>query len=470
VTAPALGVRVFESEVCPADRAVVALLEEQLAGADLAGPAVALPDLYRKPVMESPSSIAVAMRDTIRPTLTSAALNCGMALVAIDVGRPNLSAVREFLGAVRAAYPFPPGLRRVLSADEVIGCASGGAVFASEMVGLDPAECERFEEGGRIPVEPYGGTARVRRELGRIATQLSRLRFGTIGPNTHFVELQAVEDVFDPAAARALGVERGQVTLQYHGGDGVLNIQMGARFGRRLAGSRSLRAVMAVQKPLYQLASARSAEQVRRRAGLYFSGGCPPVPRDGEEGERLMLSVAMAMNYGFAYRRATFATLAQLARRHLGAAPRLVFDSPHNTIYEEAVDGVMSVVHRHNAARALPPSRLRGHPVFASTGQPVLLPGTNRTCSYLCVADEGAVDSLCSANHGTGSIIADFVRRGRSGPDPHGRTTLRVRYGGAGEEVVPHLDDAGVDEGLRILVDHRIVRPVARLRPFAGLT
>jgi len=309
----------------------------------------------------------------------------------------------------------------------------------------------------------------VRRELSWMTLEFSRLKFGTPGPGTHFVELQEVVEVFDEEAAARLGVREGQVTMQYHGGDGMLNIQLGARFGRRLAGSRSLRAVMAVQKPHYQLASARSLGQLKERLGLYFSGDCPPVPRESLEGERLMLANAMAMNYGFAYRQATYATLRGLARRAFGAGARLVVDSPHNTVYEERIEGRDVLVHRHNTARAYPASQMRGHPAFSETGQPILLPGTSRTSSYLCVAAEGAHRSLFSACHGTGSIIDSFARRGLSGTDPAGHTTLRFRYPTPEPTFVPHLDSRGVDEGLRILTDHDLVRPVARLRPFAVL-
>jgi hypothetical protein len=85
------------------------------------------------------------------------------------------------------------------------------------------------------------------------------------------------------------------------------------------------------------------------------------------------------------------------------------------------------------------------------------------------VAAEGAHQSLYSASHGTGSIITDFARRGLSGTDPLGHTTLRFRYKDRTATVVPHLDDNGVKEGLRILVANDLVRPVARLRPFAVL-
>jgi len=461
---------VFESRDAPADPQVVAALEQGLRDADLAARPVVLPDCYQKPVMEMPSSIAVATTGTIRMTLTSAALNCGMALAALDVERPPEPAIRAFYDRLRRAHPHPPGVRPVLSAEEVVRCAAMGARFAVDRFGLDPAELARIEEGGCVDVERYGGMERARREIGVMAAQLARLRFGTVGPSTHFVELQEVVEVLDRGAADRLGLRAGQVTVQFHGGDGVLNIQLGARFGRRRAGSRALRTVMAAQKPLYQLAAARSPGQLSERWALYFSGACPPVGRDSGEGERLMLANAMAMNYAFAYRQATYATLRGLARRVFGAAARLVVDSPHNTVYDEDVGGVRAVVHRHNTARARPRSRLAGHPAFAETGQPVLLPGTNRTCSFVCVAGEGAAGSLFSACHGTGSIIDSFVRRGLSGLDPDGHRTLRFGYRAPEPARVPHLDSRGVEEGLRILMRHDIVRPVARLRPFAVLT
>jgi tRNA-splicing ligase RtcB len=113
---------------------------------------------------------------------------------------------------------------------------------------------------------------------------------------------------------------------------------------------------------------------------------------------------------------------------------------------------------------------MTGHPAFAQTGQPLLLPGTNRTSSYLCVPGTDAHRSLYSACHGSGSIISAFEKSGRSAADPLRRTTDRYGYNGAAPAVVPHLDDLGVNEALGILTGHGLVRPVARMRPFAVLT
>lgn len=462
--------RIFESADAPADRDTLSLLSRNLDDVDLAAPPVVLPDFHHKRNMETPSSVAVATRDTIRPTLTSSSLNCGMALLALDIDKPPESALDDFYRKVRARFPFPRSNTRELTADDVVRCAMEGGDFAADRFGVDPRELERVEENGRIDIGAYGDADRIRRQLPRMVVELSRLRFGSIGPSNHFIELQQVEEVFDPDVAALLGVKTGQVTLQYHGGGGVLTGELGHLFGRRKDFPRPLRMQMALQKPLHHLASARSVAQLRERLRLYFSTGCPPVPKRSEEGERLLLANAFAMNYGFAFRLATYASLRQFANQAFGpTTTQLIVDSPHNSIYEEEVGGRAAVVHRHNAARALPASQLAAHPTFRITGQPVLVPGTHRTSSFLCVADIGAHRSLHSTCHGAGSIVQDFVERGLSQLDPHGRATRRYGYSDEAPACAPHFDDRGVNEAIRILRAHRVLRPVARMRPFAVL-
>jgi RNA-splicing ligase RtcB len=335
---------------------------------------------------------------------------------------------------------------------------------------LSEAELDRVEERGRLDIEALGGARQAKKDLPWLVVQMSRLRFASIGPSTHFLELQEVEEILDPEAAGHLGIHPGQVTLQFHNGGGVLTGQLGALYARRKSASRMLRAEMSVQKPLSHLVTARSRAQIADRFSVYFAEGCPSIPITGEDGRRALLATRLSMNYGFAYRMATYAALRAFARSSLGATTRLVVDSPHNSVYEEEVHGEPAFVHRHNACRAYPAELMAGHPAFAETGQPLLLPGTNRTSSYLCVPAQGARRSLYSACHGSGSIISAFERSGRSGPDPRGRVTSRYRYDAASPTEVPHLDDRGVDEALGILSGHDLVRPVARMRPFAVLT
>jgi tRNA-splicing ligase RtcB (3'-phosphate/5'-hydroxy nucleic acid ligase) len=461
--------RVFESDDSPADGRLLALLEDRVRDADLVAPPVVLPDFLHKEDMEMPSSITVATRDTIRSTFTSSSVNCGMALIALDIDRPPIEAIGDFYQRVRERYPWPPRRRLELSTNDVLRCAKEGAAFAVDRFGLDAQELERIEEGGCLDVDRYGGAERVGRELPWMTRQLARMRFGTIGPSNHFIELQQVEEVFDAPVAARLGVHVGQLTLQYHGGGGVLAGQVGRLFGRRQKISRTVRWQMAVQKPMHHFGSARSLDELRLRKALYFASGVP-IPRNGPEGERFMLANAAAMNYGFAFRAATYAGLMSLANQAFGpTGGRLIVDSPHNSIYEEEVDGASAIVHRHNSCRAYPASRMNPNTVFGEVGQATLLPGTSRTSSYLCVADDGASESLYSACHGAGSIISDFADSGRSQLDPRGRTTVRFGYSDEAPSEVPQLDDRGVDEALAILTKNGLSRPVARLRPLAVL-
>ncbi|WP_020142395.1 RNA-splicing ligase RtcB [Terracoccus sp. 273MFTsu3.1] len=462
--------RVFDSDRVPADRDLVASLNSATLGMDLVAPPVVLPDFHHKSAMEMPSSIAVATAGTIRPTLTSSSVNCGMALIALGCDRPSDAAVSDFYRRVRERYPYPTTNRRDLSYRDVIAAATEGAGFAVERNGVDPAELERVEESGRIDLAPWGGGERLVAEVPALTWQLARLRFGTVGPTNHFVELQVVEEILDPVAARQLGVHEGQVTLQYHAGGGVLTGEIGHLFARRRDTARVMRAAMAVQKPLFHLATARSTQQVRERMRLFFTAACPPVGLDSDEGKRLMLANAAAMNYGFAFRMATYQALRQLATEAFGGAPgRLVVDSPHNSIYEEDVAGERAVVHRHNSCRAYPAHLMAPGTTFAQTGQAVLLPGTHRTSSYLAVAGPSSGQSLHSACHGAGTVIDQFATSGASQPDPAGRSTLRFRYDDTAPCETAHLDDAGVNAAMSVLSSHRIIRPVARMRPFAVL-
>jgi tRNA-splicing ligase RtcB len=463
------GLTVFDSPEAAADPRLLARMVSGTASADLAAPPVVLPDFCHKEKSEMPSSIAVATRGAIRPTLTDAALNCGMALATLDVDRPTGQAVAEFYRRVRERFPNPPGWRRELTRGEVLRAAVEGADFTADRFGLEQRDLDRTEEYGRLDVDRYGGAASARKELPWICVQMARLRFGSIGPSTHFLELQEVEEILEPEIAAALGVHQGQVTLQFHNGGGVLTGQIGEMYARRKAASRLLRAEMALAKPMANLRG-RHRTALAQRYDAYFRTGCPSIPIDGDEGRRVMLAQQLSMNYGFAYRLATLSALRRFAGEAFGAQLDLVVDSPHNSIYEETVGGAPAFVHRHNAARAWTPDKMHGHRAFAATGQPLLVPGTNRTSSFLCVPADQAHRSLYTACHGTGSIISAFVRDGRSGADPYGRHTLRFGYSDAAPQEVAHYDDRGVDEAVGILSANGLVRPVARLRPFAVLT
>ena len=116
--------RVFDSPALPADSGALETLRRGTADADLAAPPVVLPDFHHKRKLEMPSSIAVATRESIRPTLTSASVNCGMALIALNSDVPSRAAIDAFYRGVRERYPHPTTNRRDLTRSEVFLAAA----------------------------------------------------------------------------------------------------------------------------------------------------------------------------------------------------------------------------------------------------------------------------------------------------------------------------------------------------------
>ena len=95
--------RVFDSAEIPAAERALQDLRATVGGADLAAPPVVLPDFHHKSNMELPSSVAVATRNSIRPTLTSASVNCGMALIALNSDRRPAPESRSSTGGCASA-------------------------------------------------------------------------------------------------------------------------------------------------------------------------------------------------------------------------------------------------------------------------------------------------------------------------------------------------------------------------------
>ena len=245
---------------------------------------------------------------------------------------------------------------------------------------------------------------------------------------------------------------RGQLTLQYHAGGGVLPGEIGALFGRQEALSEAdprgdvggQAALPRHDGPLPGSAAAA--------VPLYFAEGCPPVPLDSDEGQRLMLANAAAMNYGFAFRIANYAALRQIAADVFGGTPgQLVVDSPHNSIYEEEVDGEPAVVHRHNSCRAYPAELMpaghdlrRDRPGPAGSRDPpdLVLPvrgGRSARRALLRLPRRGHRRlRLRQAGH---------LRGGRPAAQ-HAAVPLQRRGSGRATQ----LDDKGIDEVLGVLV------------------
>lgn len=283
-------------------------------------------------------------------------------------------------------------------------------------------------------------------------------QLGTLGSGNHFIELQRVDEIFDPAVARAFGLFEGQLVLQIHSGS--------RGFGHQVCDDYVKSLQPAVQKYGIQLPDRQLV--------------CAPL--DSPEGKRYFGAMVAAANYAWANRQC-MAHLARqsfeqvLAGRVKNFDLHTVYDVCHNVakIEEHEVEGKMIkvCVHRKGATRSFGPGHPAITPVYREVGQPVLVPGDMGTASYVLVGTQTAMaESFGSSCHGAGRTMSRAAAKKKI----HGATLrqeledrgIHVRAGsmaGLAEEAPAAYKD--IDAVIEVVHGAGLARKVARLRPLA---
>ncbi|WP_335936237.1 RtcB family protein [Streptomyces sp. PTD5-9] len=374
-------------------------------------------------------------------------ISCGVRLLAAGIDREALdpARMRRLMDALDRTVPRGMGrggLWELSGTGEMDELLVGGARYAVEHGHGVPRDLARCEDHGVLDGAAPG-------EVSTRAVERGLHQVGSLGSGNHFLEVQAVDRIDDPVTAAAFGLRAGQVCVMIHCGSRGLGHQVCTDHVRVMDQELQRHRV---RLPDRQLA-------------------CTPV--DSPRGRAYLGAMAAAANYGRANRQ----LLSEAARRAFataaGAGLDLVYDISHNTakIETHEVDGARRTlcVHRKGATRALPP----GHPDLpedlSGAGQPVLVPGTMGTGSYVMVGlpDNDAFHSAC---HGAGRVWSRHqalrMVRGERLRDELEHRGIAVRpssWRGLAEETPEAYKD--VDAVVAATEGAGLARPVARLVP-----
>jgi tRNA-splicing ligase RtcB len=382
-------------------------------------------------------------------------ISCGVRLLRSNLSfadvEPKLDALADALfHAVPSGLGAPGRLR--LSSENVRDVFKKGARWAVENGLGDRDDLETCEDGGRLDTADPSAPSRRAVERGRD-------QLGTLGSGNHFLEVQRVDEVFDPVLAQAFGLFPGQVAVMIH------------------TGSRGCG---------YQICedSLGSMQAASRRYGISLPDrqlACAPI--SSPEGQAYFAAMSAGANYARANRQAithwvreAFASLLRLTPRDLGMG--VVYDVCHNIgkieVHDVAGKGRSPLcVHRKGATRAFP----AGHPdvpeAYRAVGHPVLIPGTMGTASYVAVGtDRAMAETFGTVCHGAGRRLSRKAATrqvdGRELQEELGRRGIRVRTAsvrGLAEEAPLAYKD--VDDVVEVCVKAGLARKVARLRPVA---
>ena len=290
------------------------------------------------------------------------------------------------------------------------------------------------------------------------AKDRGRPQLGTLGAGNHFIEVDLVEQVFDSQAAGVMGLEPGNLVLQIHCGSRGFGHQICSDYVKDFQG--------AVRRYNIQLPDRELV--------------CAPL--NSPEGENYLAAMRCAANYAFANRQ-VLAHHARQAFEQVFAGKvsnwhlHQVYDIAHNMgkIETHMIAGQMVkvCVHRKGATRAFGPGAAGLPPEYQAIGQPVLVPGSMGTASWVLVGTkESMVRSFGSSCHGAGRVMSrSKAKKMVWGEDLRKELEaggIQVRAGsmaGLAEEAPQAYKD--VDAVVETVSGAGIARKVARLRPLA---
>ena len=379
-------------------------------------------------------------------------INCGCRLMTTSLQAHEIRpTIKKLVSALFKDIPTGVGSKgriHLSKGDEAKVALQGAAWAVKQGFGL-PEDLERTEDRGAM--ENADPKVLSDRAIERGLNQL-----GTLGSGNHFLEIQAVDQIYDQQLARDFRLFEGQITILIHSGSRGFGHQICDDFLKEMGtGTATVR----FHLPDRQLA-------------------CAPITSD--RGRRYLAAMACAANYAWANRQVlmhltqkTLMNTLSISPNELGMA--LLYDVCHNIAKKEShtVDGqdLLLCVHRKGATRSLPP----GHPelprIYRDAGQPVLIPGDMGTFSYVLAGTPGAMEqSFGSSCHGAGRVLSrsQAVKRSKGRAISRELEDKGIFVQSRGVKTLKEeIPEAYKDVSQVVEVVHKagLAKKVARLRP-----
>lgn len=375
-------------------------------------------------------------------------INCGVRLLSSDFTEKDIEGKRrELLSEIFKEVPAGVGKGGVtkLSRNVLKDILVEGASWAVGNGYGTPEDLERTEEQGRMRDADASGVSE--RALERGIPQL-----GTLGAGNHFLEIQKVTDVFDAKTAETFGIHsKGQILVMIHCGSRGLGHQVATDYIEMMTDKCGIQGL-----PDRELVNA---------------------PFRSPLGQRYYRAMCAAVNYAFANRQMIAHWVREVFARVLGASEgmRQVYDVCHNVAKVEThvIDGEQRKVciHRKGATRSFGPGRPEMPAGYREVGQPVIIPGSMGTASFILAGTPEAEDlSFSSTAHGAGRVMSrhEAMRRfrGEKIREDLSRRGVELKFTtwrGVAEEAAGAYKD--VDEVVRVSHEIGLSRLVAKVAP-----
>jgi tRNA-splicing ligase RtcB len=421
----------------------------------LVGHVVVMPDMHQGYGFPIGGVAATRLPDgVISPGGIGYDINCGVRLlgsqIKAEAAKPYLDALATALNRFCPSGVGEKGAVRMTEAELEAVCRQGSR-WALKQGFASEADLRRTEESGCVEGADPSKVSKRARERGRP-------QLGSLGAGNHFIEIDLVEQVFDSLAASVMGLEQGKLAVQIHCGSRGFGHQICTDYVEEFQGAVRRLGIHLVDRELV----------------------CAPL--SSPEGQNYLGAMRCAANYAFANRQ-ILANSARKAFEQVLAGKvkdwqlHQVYDICHNMgkIETHTINGerMQVCVHRKGATRAFGPGAPELPDEYKAIGQPVLVPGSMGTASWVLVGTAASMEqSFGSTCHGSGRLMsrheAKRTVRGEKLRQDLEAEGIHIRAGsmaGLAEEAPQAYKD--VDQVVEAVVGGGIARKVARLRPLA---
>ena len=417
--------------------------------------ALAMPDIHQGYGFPIGGVLATELPDgVISPGGVGYDINCGVRLLGTQMDQAEITPYLDDLAS--ALYANCPsgvgkGGRVKLKSGELDRILEQGSTWALKRGFATESDLERTEESGCLEgADPAGVSPR--------AKERGKGQVGTLGAGNHFIEIDVVDSIIDETVARRIGLFQGQVAVQIHCGSRGLGHQICGDYVKR-----------------FQKSISRYGFRLPDRELV-----CAPL--SSPEGQDYLMAMKAAANYAFAnrqvlahhIRRSFEQTLAGKVSNH---NIYQIYDIAHNMAKVETheVNGRMVelCVHRKGATRAFGPGSPELPAVYRDIGQPVLVPGSMGTVSWVLAGTRTSMTrTFGSTCHGAGRTMSrKKAKKSIHGPGLREQLEgqgIHVRAGsmsGLAEEAPAAYKD--VNRVVEVVHNAGIAKKVARLKPVA---
>lgn len=315
-------------------------------------------------------------------------INCGVRLIKSNLSLEDIQDhLDELVDALFKNVPSGVGSKGKvkLSPEDINNVLDYGAEWAVENgYGWDE-DLEVLEENGRIKAADSSKVSDKAKKRG--IPQL-----GSLGSGNHFLEIQVVDEIYNEEVAKVYGLEKGMIVVMVHTGSRGCGHQVCSDYLRLMDKAYKTYKIDIADRQL----------------------ACAPL--DSKEAQNYLKAMYAAANYAWANRQMITHWIRESFEEVLGKSARdmdmqIIYDVAHNIAKEETHDfkgnDVEVLVHRKGATRAFGPGREEVPLKYREVGQPVLIPGTMGTASYVLHGTQTAMEeTFGSTAHGAGRILS----------------------------------------------------------------